>query len=661
MLRWLAVLAVLTLPLASGNHAPCPPEDCVVLRPFPYAPYVDGDVRLAAFVADVQVQDGIATTSLEFHVQSNATAEAKLAVPMPGRANLMGFTLTAGNRTLQGRVRESAQAQAEYEEAKAAGLDAAFLDQASDGLVRLRINVPAGDVRVLRATYVELVPRAAGELVYHLPVARLPPADSVRLGFDVRSTVGAEGLRFPELPMAADPSAPGRSTYAGGAPGKDLVAVWREGSGWTGSLVASRPVGEKAEWVAQVCAPAARPLARDVVFVLDRSGSMSGTKIEEASASLRSALLGLRPGDHFDVVAFDDHMEPLHGVLAPAPAAAADIEKVAAIGARGGTDIDGGLQAALAELNAAADSSRLRMVVFITDGLPSAGVTDHDAIIERFVAANERGAHIQVVPIGLDADRTFLADLALRSGGTFTPIDPVQGFVEERLGRLYDVVGHPVLSDVRVQFRGFEDVSLVQAVMPPIYEDDCLVLTLAGRLPPGGQAVLEVSGTAMGAAGHEAVSRTFTFSGAAIPVDPAAERVYAGAYVEALLSQERIEGTSDALRRLIIDEAVRLRQVTPYTAWVIADVAQSSAWHDVGDGVAFYLSTPAGAATQGAPPPHTMMPGPPPEAGGTDTRADQEGGRAEQQGPADRTTTPGPGAFLVALAIVGLAVLRRRA
>lgn len=659
------VLFLLAVSQATATHVPCPPQDCPVLRPIPLDPYLRGDVWLTSFSAHVQVTEGIATTALELHLRANATAEATLSIPMPGQASLLGFNLTAGGKLLEGRVEEKGTANAQYDAAKAAGQDAAILEQASERLVRLRVNVPAGEERILRAAYVEVVPRAAGEHVYRLPLSQVP-ATHVDVEFRARSAAGVVGLRFPMLPLEAQADGAwmrAQHSYDGKA--KDLVAVWGASSSpWSGSLVTSRAPGQPAEWVAEVCLRQAAVLPRDVVFVLDRSGSMGGSKIVEARESLRAVLATLSPSDHFDIVTFDDHVESFHGGLVPASEGPADQAKVAAVQARAGTDIDGGLQQALRELVAEQGSDRMPMVVFLTDGLPSAGVKDHDQIIERFIAANTRRAAIQVVPIGLDADTTFLADLALRSGGTFTPIDPSEPPVALRLGRLYDVVGHPTLRDVSVRVQGLEGLEMLPDPLPAIYEDGCLTLTMRGKAATDGIVSIEVSGRRAEGAGQVPATQTFAFAADAVPVDAGAERVWASAFIDDLLSQERVEGETDPLRATILAEAIRLRQVTPYTAWVIAEAVPQGPDEDA----TYALQVHGGLASSpgGAPPPMTTSPpmtgtGLPPLL--RENRADSDGfadTRADTKPGTSVTQTPGPAIWAVALALaVGLLVRRR--
>ncbi|MEA3203370.1 MAG: Ca-activated chloride channel [Thermoplasmata archaeon] len=565
----LPVLLTLLLALPAQAHVPCPPQDCIAIRPPPEIPFVTGLVHLDAFRATLEVRGDLAETRLamELAAPGNAAAEATLAFPMPGGATLLGFNLTVDGRVLEGRVQESQAAQQAYQEAKEQGKDAVLLQQADDRRLVLNVNLPAGAHRTLAAHYVEWVDSAGGARIYRLPLARLP-ADVGRV--DVEATLDGAGLKevaAPLLPLtlaATATHATASAHLAAPGPLKDLVLTWGVPSGWQAAVLASTAQGW-GEGVAVACLGGGASLARDVVFILDRSGSMAGAKIAEARESLRAVLPTLLPGDFYDIVLFDDMVDPLHGHLqaATAQAVAQDQSDLAGVQQRGSTDLDGGLQRALAELNGSA-SDRLPMIVLLTDGLPTAGVTDHQRIIQRFVDGNARHARLHVVPIGLDADYTFLADLALRSGGSFTPLDPGDGQLALRLGRLYDVLGHPLLRDVEVTLSGVPVADVRPRALPDVAVDQCL--HVAFRADWSGQAGLRLTVTGRDAAGP--VHQEFSIARSAVAVRPAVAALWGRAQVDELLAQEH---AGEATRAAVVANATQYRQLSPYTAWVIVD------------------------------------------------------------------------------------------
>jgi hypothetical protein len=201
------------------------------------------------------------------------------------------------------------------------------------------------------------------------------------------------------------------------------------------------------------------------------------------------------------------------------------------------------------------------------------GVTDHQAIITRFVEANTRNARLHVVPIGLDADYTFLADLALRSGGSFTPLDPADGRLALRLERLYDLVGHSLVRDVEATLAGIDAVDVRPRVLPDLAEDRCLRVLFRANWTGADDLTLRV-------AGRDAdgpVSLEFSFPRPAVLERPAVSALWGRAQVDDLLSLERMGAAS---RSAVVENATAFRQLSPYTSWVIVDSAQSALAQD---------------------------------------------------------------------------------
>ncbi|MEA3136213.1 MAG: Ca-activated chloride channel, partial [Thermoplasmata archaeon] len=431
----LLLTALLAVPAQAHHVAGCTPEECLVVVPTPDVSYVQGNVQFESFAATIHIQDALAETSLRFGLSNAgpAATQAEISLPLPDGASLVSFNLSWQGHLLEGRVAEIGQAIREYVNATEQGLDAALLRQADRHLVRISINVAPGEDRILQASYVEPVPLAAAHRVYRLPLSGLDPApDQLRVNLTVASRLGIEGLRTPSL---AIPMTGGQGSILTSNPSaiKDLIVVWEEEGASRSVLVAAKdPTQGVTEYWAQLCAEGTA-LSRDVVFVLDQSGSMAGLKMEEGRQTLAAALEGLHPADRYSIVTFSNEATPFAPALVAGDAThvQADQTRVSAVDTIGGTNIDAALQEAFRQLNAA-QSPRLPMVVFITDGLPTVGVTDHREIIERAMEANHREAPIHVVPIGLDADQTFLADLALRSGGAFVDVGEPDAATSDR-------------------------------------------------------------------------------------------------------------------------------------------------------------------------------------------------------------------------------------
>src|SRR5690606_31140369 len=160
-----------------------------------------------------------------------------------------------------------------------------------------------------------------------------------------------------------------------------------------------------------------RAIPKTVVFVIDRSGSMAGRKMEQARDALAFVLNNLGDDDRFNVVAYDDRVETFEPELQryTAETRSAALDFVDGLRPGGSTNIDGALAEALGLL---ADATDPAYVLFLTDGLPTAGETGEGAIARNAERANAAGARIFSFGVGYDVNARLLERLAATSGGT---------------------------------------------------------------------------------------------------------------------------------------------------------------------------------------------------------------------------------------------------
>ncbi len=649
----LFLTSILLTPSAAADS--CPPDDCLPVVPFPNVKYLSGLVDFESFGAVVAIQDGIARTALTLQMSNPGTTatEAIVNIPLPDGAALLAFNLTIGENLIEGRVTEKQQAKQEYNQAQQEGRDAALLEQADKRLVRLSINVGPGEDRVLRASYVEVVPLAAGARVYRLPLTQLDPVPAdVQLYVDVQDSLGVEDLRAPREDLTFV-DLRGVASITDGNPLEDLVVVWEPAGAIQSRLIAaSNPAAGPTEYLATFCL-SGLPLGRDVVFVLDQSGSMGGLKIVEAREALSATLATLTPADRFSVVLFNSGVDPFESKLISGSAAHVKDHQtqVAAITAGGGTNLDGGLQEGLAQLASATGTGRLPMLVLFSDGLPSSGVTDHQEIIKRAKAANTRHAPIVVVPIGLDADYTFLADLALNSGGTYVDVGTPTDATSHHLTRLAEILAHPVMAAPRLTVDGIDVELLLPRVLPPVFEEDCHDIRLRGDATD--DITLTLDGT--GATGPMHATATFKLQD--IAVEPAVRSLWGQAFVADLLSQERADPDNDKLHDQVVDAAILFRQLSPHTAWILTDerAQQESASDEQASTSA--ASCSAQAQPSGAHSAYDMAASASTRQavsapGGTGASNAQSTGQSAQDAAFDKSAkTPAPGAVLVLFGI----------
>lgn len=223
----------------------------------------------------------------------------------------------------------------------------------------------------------------------------------------------------------------------------------------------------------------ARTRAREITFVLDKSGSMSGEKIEQAREAARQVLEGLRPDETFNVILYDTAVTPLF----PEPVPANDEhlararEFLAGAAAGGSTNIDGALKQAL---RGTPSEGRLPLVLFLTDGLPTAGVKGEREILANVDARNGAGRRIFAFGVGHDLNAPLLDGIATRTGATSRFVGPGED-IEAAVGAVLErltgaVLARPVLRAVDAHGRTLADaVSMVlPEPLPDQFADDTL-------------------------------------------------------------------------------------------------------------------------------------------------------------------------------------------
>ena len=397
------------------------------------APLVGTDV-------DVTVSGPTARTRLTQHFfnPSDGWVEGVYMFPMPENAGVDTLKMVIGGRVIVGDVKEKQKAKEIYEQAKAEGKKASLLEQQRANVFTNSVaNIGPRETVVIQIEYQETVKQSGGQFSLRVPLVVAPRynpkpiVQTVDFGGGGYATTaqqkpGNEAIEAPVLdPRESPPTNPvtlavhlqagfplgevkshhhpvlidtaddsTRTIKLGGAvpADKDFELTWeaKSGSAPQAGLFRENTAGNDylLAFVTPPAAPAGEaPTPRDIVFVIDNSGSMGGTSMEQAKASLIYALGRLKPTDRFNVVRFDDTMEELF--TTPVAADRENVGKalafVSRLQANGGTVMAPAMRTALRDDTN--DRSRLRQVVFLTDGAISNENDLFDIVADRTAAA----------------------------------------------------------------------------------------------------------------------------------------------------------------------------------------------------------------------------------------------------------------------------------
>jgi len=558
-----ALLCTLTSPLlAQGWIDP--------VRPIPQG--LNPRVERLRSAVQVSVSGRVARVTVEEWFRNNGPAleEGMYHFPLPGEAVFSSYSLWQGDQELRGEAMDATQARSIYEAIVRQKRDPALIELAGQGLIRARVfPIAAGETRKITLKYTQLLDRAgdAWRFRYLGDRNRQSAPRSFRLEVDSAAHFGDPYSPTHQVQVSRRDNRL-EVTLASGAAGGDFELLLPLARGLVGlSLLPHHPVGEDGYFMLLLAPGAAADAAamrRDVVAVIDVSGSMSGEKIQQARAALIQLLGTLREGDRFRLVAFSGgvrrYADGWSGVTASTRQAAEGW--IRSLEAEGGTNIAGALAEAFAQPPA---EQALGVVVFLTDGQASTGETDPERIADR---AEQGRGRFRVFSFGIGDDvNTFLLDrLTERARGTTEYIRPGEN-IERAVGALSTKVASPVLTDVTILAgSGVELYDLQPGNLPDLFAGDEMVVFGRYRGVSG-----EWSVTVQGRRnGRQEEFRTSV--GDRENADARyIEQLWASRKVGALSREIRLHGQTQEIMNSLKQLALRYGILTEYTSYLVQE------------------------------------------------------------------------------------------
>ena len=572
----LGMLSILALPLVPFARAAA--QGWIEPgRPLPPSPMPRGGIVKIRSAVQVAVTGRVARISVEewFRNDGALLDEASYLYPLPGEATFSDFSLWQGDRELKGEPMDAAQARSIYEEIVRRKRDPALIELAGHGLVRARVfPIAAGETRKITLRYTQMLDRV-GDAWRFRYVAGAGPGAAAPRGFRIavdsasrfgdpyspthRVTSRHDGDRL-EIALA--------DTTARG----DFELFLPLARGLVGmSLVTNQPLGEDGFFMLLLApgagASATPSVSRDLVAVLDVSGSMSGEKLDQARAALVQLLGGLRSGDRFRVISFGSGVRRYATGWTPAAADSvrAAQDWVRRLDTDGGTNIAGALAEAFAEQPR---EGALGVIVFLTDGMPTVGETDPERIAEQ--AERGRGPfRVFAFGIGYDVNTYLLDRLTERARGVTEYIQP-GGDIEQSVGALAAKVSSPVLTDLALRADGVELYDLQPQSLPDLFAGDELVVF--GRSRGGrGEKSVTVIGRRNGRA--EQFTTTARF-GDEQQGGEYVQQLWAARKAGALSREIRLHGANPEIVNALKQLALRYGILTEYTSYLVQEPNQ---------------------------------------------------------------------------------------
>jgi len=552
------------------------------------------DVRLRERVAQVQV-------SQTFQNTSSRDLETCFVFPLPYDGAIDRMTLLIDGREVPARLLPAEEANQIYQETVRRNRDPALLEWLGVGMFKTSVfPVPAGATRTVTLRYTQICRQDAGlvEFLFPLSTAKYTAGPLEKLRIDVHLEAGQpiKNIYSPSHQLEIERTDEEHAVCSLHAtdivPANDLRLIYDVGEQAVGTtLMSYRPDADEDGYLMMLTSPsieaADTPIQpKTVVFVVDRSGSMSGTKIEQAKTALKFVLERLRKGDLFNIVAYDAEIE----AFAPELQTFNDETRARATAfvdglvAGGSTNIDAALRTALKQLK---DPQRPSYLFFLTDGLPTAGEQNESRIVAASEKTNQVRARMFTFGVGYDVNSRLLDKLARANHGRSQFVRPNED-LEVPIARLYQRIETPVLTQVTVEFQvaGSEndDPPAVYRLYPKgdfdLFQGEQIVL--AGRYRRPGEVKIVLTGQIGGE------TKTFEFDAelAEKSADDRwsfVEKIWATRRVGEIIDQIDLNGRNEELIRELVELSTRHGILTPYTSFLadentsINDVAANTA------------------------------------------------------------------------------------
>jgi len=550
---------------------------------------------ISGFLARVDVTQTFTNTQ-------DDTIEAVYVFPLPDNAAVDAMTMTIGDRTIKGIIKKRDEAQAIYEQARTNGQTAALLTQERPNIFTQSVaNILPGDRIEVRISYVQDLKYDHGEYEFNFPMVvgprfipgaptgrsgggwspdstKVPDASRItppvlrpdqRSGHDIDVTlhvyagVPVENLYSPSHRIIQEPDVDNTVTItldpADTLPNKDFIVRYDvTGKQPEAALLTHR--GDNGGFFTLMIQPQGdfdigEVTSKEMVFVVDCSGSMSGAPMAQAKALMRKAIGEMNPGDSFQIIRFSSAASQFSPL--PLPNTPANVQKglayIDAMSGGGGTMMIEGIKASLVY---PPDPNRLRMVLFLTDGYIGNEQEILGAIEEKI-----GGARLFSLGVGSSVNHYLLDRMAGAGRGFVQYIRPDED-TQPAVDLFYSRIRNPLITDIRVDWGGLDVSDVYPGLIPDLFSEQPVILH--GRYDSPGRGTVTISGKMAGQSWEQEIDVNLP---ADEPANDVLATLWARTRIKSLMDRMN-RGHRDDIEKEITDLALKFRLMSQYTAFV---------------------------------------------------------------------------------------------
>lgn len=501
--------------------------------------------------------------------------EGTYIFPIPEDASISKFSMYMGNEEIKGKILDKNEARQIYEDIVRRKKDPALLEYFKDGMFKASVYpIPANGEARIKLNYSEVLKASGGICSYRYTLNTekfsKDPLQSVKVTVELNSSQPIKSIYSPshDVKIEKDNDHHATITYVeeNTRPDKDFMLYYTftaEDIGF--NLLPFEDEDHQGYFMAlispQVEVPADRTQSKNLIFILDTSGSMAGEKIKQTKEALKFCLNSLNSGDRFNIIDFDDQINSFKTGLVRASAenvreALSFVDKCEA---EGGTNINDALLTGLRQAEGREASSQ---IIFLTDGLPTVGETDITNIINNVEKVNTAKTRLFVFGAGYDVNTRLLDRLAEDNHGTSDYVRPSED-IEVKVGNLYSKISHPILTNVRLDFGSVEAYDIYPKELPDIFKGSQMVVV--GKYKNGGPTEVELTGST----GDTPRTSNYHANFSSDDRYDFIPRLWATRRIGYLIDQIRLHGNNKELVDEVVSLSKRYGIITEYTSFLV--------------------------------------------------------------------------------------------
>ena len=584
----------------SHIHPPRPPHPPFPPHPIPprpihrFLPLELKEVKIAA-----KIRDQVAQTTLEqtFYNPSNRRVEGTYIFPIPENAEIESFQMEINGNMTKGEILNAKKAKEIYEKIVRESKDPALMEYSDKAIFKIRIfPIEPKKEKKIKIKYKELLKKDGRMNAYKFPLRAekflTKPVNQISLKISINSENELKSIYSPSHKI--DIEREGKKSALLSYKEKDILpennfeilfSTHQDDKLSIGfDFITYKEKGNETGYYAMLISPGNwRPdtlISKDVIFVLDSSGSMRVKKLDQAKSAINFCLKSLNKTDQFEIIRYSTETESLFGNLKSANKKNLNLAKdfIQNIEAGGGTAIEEALLEAIktSTPKKLKDTKRPRQIIFITDGRPTIGETRTDKIIDRIIKAQhpiKKNTRIFSFGIGTDINTKLLDLISQKTKASSEYVLPEES-IELKISRFYSKVAQPVMTNISI--KNESSVRLSEEYpkdLPDLFKGDQLV-TL-GRYKINQENEENFRAFMQGSIAGKQVK--FNLNEKINPnIDNAfIARLWATRKVGYLLEEIRLHGEIEELKDTVVKLARKWGIVTPYTSYLILEDEES--------------------------------------------------------------------------------------